>query len=66
MIQMKFSDYQIITDELGFQFVKDNVMVTDQEVGCLMCGRPTRYVEVISEAYFCSDECVKAFYRQML
>lgn len=63
---MKFEDYkEVITDEYGFQFVKNGVMIGTEEQGCLICGTSTKYIEVCSEAYFCSDECVDKFYNQL-
>ena len=63
---MKFEDYkEVITDKYGFQFVKNDVMIGDEEQGCLICGTPTKYIEVCSEAHFCSDECVDKFYKQV-
>lgn len=63
---MKFDDYkEVITDEHGCQFVKSGVMVGTEEKGCLVCGTPTKYIEVCSESHFCSDECVNKFYEQV-
>lgn len=63
---MKFEDYkEVITDEYGFQFVKNGVMIGTEEKGCLICGTPTKCIEVCSEAHFCSDECVDKFYNQL-
>ncbi len=63
---MKFDDYkEIKTDQYGFQFIKNGIMVGTEECGCLTCGTPTKYVEVCSEAHFCSDECVDKFYKQV-
>ena len=63
---MKFEDYkEVITDKYGFQFVKNDVMIGTEEQGCLICGTPTKYIEVCSEAHFCSDECVDKFYNQL-
>ena len=60
---MKFDDYtDITTDELGYKFIKSNVMISDTQGYCLMCGKPSHYIEVNAEAYFCSDECEDAFY----
>lgn len=60
---MKFKNYKdIVTDQHGFQFVKNNIIVTDKIQKCFICGTPTKYIEVCSEAYFCSDACVKRFY----
>lgn len=64
--QLKFKDYkEIKTDQYGFQFVKNGIMIGTEECRCLTCGTPTKYIEVCSEAHFCSDECVKAFYKQV-
>lgn len=63
---MKFEDYEeIMTDEYGYQFVKNGIMMGSEEKHCLICGRPTRFIEVCSEAYFCSDECVREFDKQV-
>lgn len=63
---LKFDDYkEITTDQYGFQFVKNNIMIGTEEKGCLVCGSPTKYIEVCSEAHFCSDECVKKFNKQV-
>ena len=29
---------------------------------CCVCGQPTEYIEICSEAHFCSEECLNAFY----
>lgn len=54
-----------MTDQYGYQFVKNDVMVGTEEVGCLVCGCLTKYIEVCSEAHFCSDEYVDKFYNQI-
>lgn len=28
---------------------------------CCVCGKPTHFCEINYEAYFCSDECERAF-----
>lgn len=61
---MKFCDCPIRTNKDGFQYVRDDVMVAKTEMSCLTCGAPSRYVEVISEGRFCSDECLDAFYKE--
>ena len=58
---MKFEEYKPITDQYGFKFAKNGIMIGEKECGCLMCHSPTKFIEVCSEAYFCSDECVQAF-----
>ncbi|MFG6378350.1 MAG: hypothetical protein K1W19_08565 [Lachnospiraceae bacterium] len=40
-------------------------MISAEECGCMVCGTPTKYIEVCSEAHFCSDECVDKFYGQV-
>lgn len=59
---MKFEKYPVTVDRHGFKFAKNDIMVGNAEKICLMCGTPTKYIEVISEAHFCSDECVSKFY----
>lgn len=64
--QLKFEDYkEITTDQYGFQFVKNGIMIGTKEKRCMVCGSPTKYIEVCSEAHFCSDECVDEFYKQV-
>ncbi len=60
---MKFDEYKPTTDQYGFQFAKNGIMIGSEEVGCLTCRTPTKYIEVCSEAHFCSDECVHEFYK---
>lgn len=40
-------------------------MIGTEECKCLTCGTPTKYIEVCSEAHFCSDECIDKFYKQV-
>ena len=62
---MKFEKYPVTVDKLGFKFAKDGIMIGSNERGCLMCGTPTKYIEVVSEGHFCSDECVDRFYEEL-
>ena len=62
---MKFKDYKLKTDKYGSKFATDEVMLCNEEHECCMCHEPTKFVELDAEAYFCSDECVDAFYEQM-
>lgn len=42
---MKFEDYkEITTDQYGFQFVKNNIMIGNEETKCLICGSLTKYI----------------------
>ena len=61
---MKFDKYQLTTDKHGFKYAKQDIMLTDKGHECLQCGALTRFVEVFSEAAFCSDECVDRFYKE--
>lgn len=45
--------------------MKDNDMIGTEGKDCLICGTPAKYIEVCSEAHFCSDECVDKFYKQV-
>lgn len=40
-------------------------MIGTDKQKCLVCGTLTKYIEIFSEAHFCSDECVKEFYEQV-
>lgn len=62
---MKFSEYPVKTDSYGFRFAEDDIMVSKTEEPCLNCGKPTKYIEVVSEGHFCSDECVYEFYKKL-
>ena len=62
--KMKFNEYKIKEERLGFQWIEDDILVGDKESPCANCGSPTKYIEICSEAHFCSDECVEEFYRQ--
>lgn len=62
---MKFEEYNVKTNESGHAYVKNNVIVSKEKKTCLICGNPTRFIETLSESYFCSDECVNAFYKYM-
>lgn len=58
---MKFDEYKLITDKYGYKFAKNGIMLCEKECGCLMYHTPTKFIEVCSNAHFCSDECVQAF-----
>lgn len=61
---MKFNEYKIKEERLGGQWIKDDILVGDEESPCANCGSPTKYIEICSEAHFCSDECVEEWYRK--
>lgn len=58
---MKFEEYELKTDQYGFQFAKSDIMLGKNEHPCMICKSPTKFIEVCSEGYFCSDECVRVF-----
>lgn len=63
---MKFNDYKNIkTDKNGFQFIGNNIMIDTEKHPCIICGCLSNYIEVFTEAYFCSDECVDKFYEKI-
>lgn len=45
--------------------VRHNLMKVDKSLGCIMCGNPTFYIEVLSETHMCSKDCKDAFYKMM-
>lgn len=62
---MKFINYPVQVDAKSQYWIKPDIMVTETTKMCLTCCRPTVYLEVCSESYFCSDECVDEFYKQV-
>lgn len=40
-------------------------MVVAKEHLYLMCGSPSKYVVVLAETHFCSDECRDKFYQML-
>ena len=63
---MKYCDMKKQTDKYGFEYIADKcILVGKNKRPCLICGELTDYIDVCSEAHFCSDECVKAFYQQL-
>lgn len=41
----------------------NSIIKGSKKVPCLICSEPTEYIEVCSEDYFCSSECVNKFYK---
>lgn len=64
---MKFVDYPmpVTVDKHGFKWVKKSIMVSEDIKACISCGQPTFFIDSLSEAYMCSDECVDKFYEQV-
>ena len=62
---MKFEECEIITDQYGFKFAKNGIMLGEKECDCLICHAPTKFIEICSEVHFCSDECVQAFHQKV-
>ena len=60
---MKFENYKLKTDQYGFKFAKEDIMLGNREYSCFTCHAPTKFIEINAEAPFCSDECVDTFYR---
>lgn len=59
---MKFETYPLSTNSHGFQFAKNHIIKTSQSQGCMHCGQPTTFIDVISEGYLCSDKCEAGWY----
>lgn len=52
------------TDQYWFLAVGDAAddLLKGAEVGkCFVCGKPTQFVEINYEEYFCSSECLHEF-----
>lgn len=64
---MKFVDYPmpIIVDKHGFKWAKKGIMISEDIKACISCGQPTFFIDSLSEAYMCSDECVEDFYKMV-
>lgn len=41
---------------------RQDILVGKCEGPCIICGKPTKNVEIYSEGYFCSEECMNKFY----
>lgn len=52
----RYSNMREIVDE------EDCVIRSYRAEPCCICGEKTVYIEICSEAYFCSEECVDRFY----
>lgn len=44
---------------------QDGIIHCASSLPCLICGKPTAFVEICSEGRFCSDKCLKEFYNKM-
>ena len=44
--------------------MKAEVIISDNEHKCCICGKPTRYIEINYQAPFCSDECISEMDRK--
>lgn len=40
------------------------VIISENEHNCCICGKPTKYIEINYQAPFCSDECIREMDRQ--
>lgn len=43
---------------------EEGIIVGSKEKPCLVCGKPTKYIDIFSEAHFCSKECFDKFYEE--
>lgn len=44
--------------------MKAEVIISDIEHKCCICGKPTRYIEINYQAPFCSDKCISEMDRR--
>ena len=59
---MKFADK--FTD-MKYLEVEEGIIMGKNPVPCHMCQEPTVYIDLCSEAPFCSEECMEKFYIEM-
>jgi hypothetical protein len=59
---MKFKDK---FPNVKYMEMADNGHLVGSLKPCLLCGEPTEFIEVCSEAHFCSEECENEFYKSM-
>lgn len=45
------------------EMVENDILTGDKEYGCLQCGDLTKFIEICCEGYFCSRECIDAWYK---
>ena len=55
----KFSNMIPIVEE------RESIMRGLRKKPCCMCGKPTEFIDVDAESYFCSEECMYDFYTQL-
>lgn len=64
---MKFICHTHVPDKGGQMRVRGGqVLLSKTSKRCLICGEPTEYIDIASEARFCSDECMDEFYRRLV
>lgn len=49
---------------MKFDKETNSIIKGNKKVCCLTCGEHTEFIEVCSEAHFCSSECVDKFYEE--
>ena len=50
--------------DMKYLEVDEGILKGKHPVPCGICGEPTIFIDLCSEAPFCSDECLEEFYRQ--
>lgn len=56
----KYPDMKYIVDEF------DGIIRGSQAHNCEVCGNETQYIDIDSEGYFCSEECLDLFYEEFM
>ena len=41
--------------------LRDGLLISGK-ISICQCGKPTQYIDIYSESYFCSEECYNRFY----
>lgn len=60
----KFNTMEQYEGRHGLTYVTEGVIVGKKKVPCSNCKELTEFIEICSEAHFCSEECEKEWYRK--
>ena len=58
---MKFEDK---FSKMKYLDENEGIIKGKKFTSCGMCGEPTIFIDLYSERYFCSEECVEKFYKE--
>lgn len=53
-----------LTGKCRFKTGETDYIIGEQEGLCINCKKPTRFVDIYSEAHICCENCEKEFYKK--